>query len=576
MDHKKPLTVLESAFPFVYFTESFSDPKEFRNARIEFFKNEVGSQKVIGDPGIESHPQVEPFFRTLFKDPNQFECFLQEIENNGEIQGFEVALNEKFSFLNACQISSRITRLQRGEYFLQGYFVGIQRARESEKSLGVENQMLEAILSGIGDAVCVYDKNSRVLFQSPLHNRWFNDPTSNMCFKKAENGGKSFDLERPNRYVEKRIDGDNKTLSLEITNYPIKNHSGETFAGINIVRDISLMLELEEKSQELERYKQSKQKESAFRRIIGESHSLKLVLEAVNKISKLNTVVFIQGATGTGKELIARAIQELSPRAKKPFVTINCGALSETLLDSELFGHKKGAFTGAETETTGLFEAADGGTIFLDEIGEMSMGTQVKLLRVLQDGEIRKLGSTQSKKVNVRVITATHQDIEQLVALKKFREDLFYRIHVFAIHTPTLKERQDDVLILADHFLQEFSRIQHKEIHKISKGASLLLKEHSWPGNVRELRNVLERATILCDSDTLQEKDLPLTIVANGSPPEPPTSHPMKEYLDNPAKKKILEALERNRWNKSQTAKDLKISRATLWRKIKEFSIPSS
>jgi transcriptional regulator with GAF, ATPase, and Fis domain len=189
-------------------------------------------------------------------------------------------------------------------------------------------------------------------------------------------------------------------------------------------------------------------------------------------------VVFIQGNTGTGKELVAKAIHDFSPRANKPFVAINCGALSETLLDSELFGHVKGAFTSADNENVGLFEAANGGTIFLDEIGEMSLGTQVKLLRVLQDGEVRKLGSPTSKKVDVRILTATHRNIEAMIDAGKFREDLYYRIHVFAIHVPTLEERQEDIPLLAGHFLQEFAAKQNKNILAISDQAIEVLLKH--------------------------------------------------------------------------------------------------
>ncbi|MFQ5451734.1 MAG: sigma-54 interaction domain-containing protein [Nitrospinaceae bacterium] len=576
MDTRKPLTVLESAFPFVFFTESFADPMDFRNVRMEFVKNNLRSRKTSEIP---ANQRVEDFFRSIFAQADQLGIFLKELEKNGKIQEFEITLNPDFSLLKYCQLSCEITRLQKEEYYLQGHFIGIQKMKELERALQEENTMMESILSGIGDAVCVYDTRRNVLFQSPLHKRWFSDPTPYMHFKQGQNGGSNGSWGKPNRFVVQQKNGDKKELSLEITAYPIKDQDGQPFAGINIVRDLSLVLELEAKSQELERIKQARERgEGAFKNILGESPAIRRVLEGVEKISRLNTVVFIQGDTGTGKELIARAIQELSPRANKPFVTINCGALPETLLDSELFGHTKGAFTGADTETTGLFEAADGGTIFLDEIGELSIGTQVKLLRVLQDGEIRKLGSTRSKKVDVRVITATHRNIEDLVLEKKFRQDLFYRIHVFKIQTPPLRERDDDVLLLADHFLREFAGIQNKNIRKISKAAGMLLKEYSWPGNIRELRNVIERATILCESDTLQVKDLPLSIKIKKPAPRDisPVQPEAEPSHQNPIRKKILDSLHRNRWNKTLTAKELSISRATLWRKMKELSIHSA
>ncbi len=574
LDARKALTVLETVFPFLFYSQSFSNPKEFLLARMEFYKNNLGPQGPLGDPA-PTPLTVEEFLVSLFKRRDQLEYFLQILDQTGSIQNFEIELNESFSFLKSCQISSKITRFQKGEYFLQGYFVGTQRSKEKDPSRQQENRMLETILSGIGDAVCVYDRDCNVIFESPLHKRWFSSARPYMCFNRAKNRSLPVSRIRPDRFIENRADENGKPLCLEVTTYPIKNEAGELFAGINIVRDLSLTLELEAKSRELEGLKQNERREKAIRPILGDSRPIHKVLEAVDKISRLDTPVFIQGETGTGKELIARAIQKMSPRADKPFVTINCGALSETLLDSELFGHVKGAFTGADTESTGLFQAADGGTIFLDEIGEMSMGTQVKLLRVLQDGEIRKLGSTRSKKVDVRIITATHRDIQKLVGEKKFRQDLFYRIHVFTIHTPRLKDREDDVLQLADHFLREFSTAQGKKIGRISKDAALLLKEHSWPGNVRELRNVIERATILCESSTLEAKDLPLTIIRNGSGPnrEPAPSQTMEESLQELSRRKILDCLEKNRWNKTNTAKDLNISRATLWRKIKEMAI---
>ena len=362
-------------------------------------------------------------------------------------------------------------------------------------------------------------------------------------------------------------------MHLEVSTFPIKNDEGVFVAGINIVRDVSHVMELEAKSKELALFKQLQLDKLELKTIVGNSKPIQKVLEGIHKISKLDTVVYIQGETGTGKELVARAIHKLSLRAEKPFLAINCGALSETLLDSELFGHTKGSFTGADSESIGLFEAADGGTLFLDEIGEMSTGTQVKLLRVLQDGEVRKLGATTSIKVNVRVITATHRDIAKLVVENKFREDLFYRIHVFAIRTPTLKERSDDILMLAENFLQEFARQQNKIVRKISDKAILLLKRYSWPGNIRELRNIIERATILCESDALQPSDLPVAILNKENGKTLSNEQATLQAGGDPHKIKILTSLEKNRWNKTLAAKDLNISRATLWRKMKVYSL---
>ena len=566
MIRRKSLIVLESAYPFVFFTQSFSDPTKFREAKVDFFNKGLTSNGCLNRELPDSPSTVYEFLKSIFKYERDLDIFLEKLSEKGATGEIEIALNNSFSEVGHCQASGSITQLQDGEYFLQGFFVGVTPVKELEKSLNLEDKMLETILAGIGDAVCVFDRDFNILFRSPLHIKWFDDPKAFMCFK-------NIDKSMPNRHVKKITPNSGEALYLEVSTFPIKNEEGDFFAGINIVRDISRTLKLEAKSQELERIKQDRANEMDLKTIIGSSKAIQKVLKAVQKISKLDTVVYIQGDTGTGKELVSRAIHKLSLRADKPFLALNCGALSETLLDSELFGHIKGAFTGADSESTGLFEAADGGTLFLDEIGEMSMGTQVKLLRVLQDGEIRKLGSTTSKKVNVRVITATHRDIETLVTENKFREDLFYRIHVFAIHTPTLKERDEDILLLADKFLQEFAQQQNKIIRKISDEAMLLLKEYSWPGNVRELRNILERGTVLCETDVLQPCDLPISILKNGNRKISPQALNAVETTSDPYKTKIIASLEKNRWNKTLTAKDLKMSRATLWRKIKEYSL---
>ena len=566
MIRRKSLIVLESAYPFVFFTQSFSDPTKFREAKVEFFNKGLTSNGCLNRELPDSPSTVYEFLKSIFKYERDLDIFLEKLSEKGATGEIEIALNNSFSEVGHCQASGSITQLQDGEYFLQGFFVGVTPVKELEKSLNLEDKMLETILAGIGDAVCVFDRDFNILFRSPLHIKWFDDPKAFMCFK-------NIDKSMPNRHVKKITPNSGEALHLEVSTFPIKNEEGDFFAGINIVRDISRTLKLEAKSQELERIKQDRANEMDLKTIIGSSKAIQKVLKAVQKISKLDTVVYIQGDTGTGKELVSRAIHKLSLRADKPFLALNCGALSETLLDSELFGHIKGAFTGADSESTGLFEAADGGTLFLDEIGEMSMGTQVKLLRVLQDGEIRKLGSTTSKKVNVRVITATHRDIETLVTENKFREDLFYRIHVFAIHTPTLKERDEDILLLADKFLQEFAQQQNKIIRKISDEAMLLFKEYSWPGNVRELRNILERGTVLCETDVLQPCDLPISILKNGNRKISPQALNAVETTSDPYKTKIIASLEKNRWNKTLTAKDLKMSRATLWRKIKEYSL---
>jgi len=549
----KSKKVLESASPFVFYTSSFPEPGGFRHALVEFCNGGLGASR-NGPEGWRGQ-SVHRFLQSIFRDVNQLDFFLGQLEREGRVPEFEVAVKEGFFSVGWCQVSAKIIPMGHDEYYLQGFFFGLQRVKQQEQVLQEENKMLETILGGIGDAVCVYDRECNIIFQNPLHRKWFADPFPYMYFKRHGAGGAALKQGAADTFVETLRDGERNLHSLEITSYPLRNEAGEVFAGINVVRDRSPSTSLAAGPRETAPSRKEYSRSAALASILGESPAIKAVLQAMEKISQLDTVVFIQGETGTGKELVARGIQALSRRSRRPFVTINCGALTETLLDSELFGHKKGAFTGATTEKTGLFEAADGGTIFLDEIGEMSMGTQVKLLRVLQDGEVRKLGSTVSRKVDVRVITATHRDIQRLVAEKKFREDLFYRIHVFTILTPPLKERGEDILLLAHHFLDSFARRQNKAVRGISPEAAEVLMNHPWPGNVRELQNVIERSTILCDTGTLQVGDLPHSLFRPAPPPREPAADADNETLDDVYKKKILSSLNKNRWNKTRTAK---------------------
>lgn len=243
--------------------------------------------------------------------------------------------------------------------------------------------------------------------------------------------------------------------------------------------------------------------------LIGQSPQMQQVLQLIRNLSHSTSNVLIQGESGTGKELVAKAICNSSPRADRPFVVINCSALAETLLESELFGHVKGAFTGAVKDKEGLFHVADGGTIFLDEIGEISPPVQVKLLRVLQDGEARPLGASVTQHVDVRVIAATNQDLLQMMRQGRFREDLYYRLNVISIHLPPLRERREDIPLLAYHFLKKYAEKTGKDIETIAKDALEALQDYPWVGNVRELENVIERAVVLTADQRITARDLP-------------------------------------------------------------------
>jgi Nif-specific regulatory protein len=309
-----------------------------------------------------------------------------------------------------------------------------------------------------------------------------------------------------------------------------------------------------------------------FSNIIGTSGPTRQMYEQVAQVAQTNTTVLIRGESGTGKELIAHAIHYNSLRAKKPFVKVSCAALPDTLIESELFGYEKGAFTGANARKKGRFELAEGGTIFLDEIGDINASTQVKLLRVLQEREFERLGGTESVRVNVRVIAATNKDMEKAIAEGTFREDLYYRLNVFTIFVPPLRERKADLLLLADHFLEKFSREHGKVIKRISTPAIDMLMSYHWPGNVRELENALERSVLVCDGQVIHGHHLPPTLQtadASGTV----TRVSLKDAVEGFERDLIQDALKTTRGNRAKAARLLDTTERILNYKVRNLSI---
>jgi len=316
---------------------------------------------------------------------------------------------------------------------------------------------------------------------------------------------------------------------------------------------------------------------SSFGKMIAKSRAMKSVFRLAEKVAQYDTTVLITGASGTGKELIARGLHYSGNRADKPIIPINCGGIPEALLESELFGHKKGAFTGANKNYKGLFEAANGGTIFLDEVGDLPFTLQVKLLRVLQDNEVRPVGDTQSKLIDVRVIAATSKNLEKEVENGNFREDLFYRLNVLPIRLPPLIERSEDIPLLCEFFIDRFNVKLGKKISGITPSAMSFLLQHNWPGNVRELENMIERAVVMTEGDVLVRDNLPLKLLNNTE-----QSHSIEEiFLGFSIKtgKEILEknliqrALEATGGNRTKAAKLLEISHPSLLAKMKLYNI---
>jgi Nif-specific regulatory protein len=309
-----------------------------------------------------------------------------------------------------------------------------------------------------------------------------------------------------------------------------------------------------------------------FSNIMGTSGPMRQVCEQIAQVARTNTTVLIRGESGTGKELIAHAIHYNSLRANKPLVKVSCAALPESLIESELFGYEKGAFTGAQSRRKGRFELAESGSLFLDEIGDVNPGTQVKLLRVLQEREFERLGGTETIKSNVRLIAATHKDMERMIGEGGFREDLYYRLNVFTIFVPPLRDRKSDLLLLADHFLEKFSREHGKNIKRISTPAIDMLISYHWPGNVRELENCLERAVLVCDGHVIHAHHLPPTLQtaeASGTV----TRLSLKDALAAYEKDLIQDALKTTRGHRAKAARLLDTTERILNYQVRKYGI---
>jgi len=306
--------------------------------------------------------------------------------------------------------------------------------------------------------------------------------------------------------------------------------------------------------------------------MVGSSNAMKEVYRLIEQVSNSNATVLIRGESGTGKDLVAHAIHYNSLRADKPFVKVNCTALPDTLLESELFGHEKGSFTGAAEKKLGRFERAHGGTIFLDEIGDFSLNLQVKLLRVIQFKEFERVGGLETIKTNVRIVVATHKNLEEQIKEGFFREDLYYRVNVFPIYMPPLRERKDDIMLLADYFLEKIAAENKKNISRISTPAIEMLTRYHWPGNIRELENCIERAVLLCNDDVIRSEHLPPSLQMINKD-EAVANRSLIEIIENKERELIIDALKKFGGKQRKTAKELGISERILGYKIKKYNI---
>lgn len=437
------------------------------------------------------------------------------------------------------------------------------------------NQLLESILNSISEGVMTLDKDWRIASWNRAAEKitgYFREEVVGMeCAKLFRSPvcrencpvDRALSCGHPYQDVEVAIrNKSNEVIHLMVNAAPLYSPEGELIGGLETFRDVSQSHWMQE---ELQRH-------YGYDNIVGRSESMYRVYESLDSLMNTDTTVLIQGESGTGKELIARALHFCGPRKDKAFVAINCSALPEGVLETELFGHVKGAFTGAIRDHVGKFELANGGTLFLDEIGEISPAIQVKLLRVLEEREIQRVGDNRNVKIDIRLITATNKDLYKKVLEDSFRDDLYYRLSVFPLHLPPLRERVEDIPFLVSHFISKFNKQMGKSIQGIADGVLEILEMYQWPGNVRELANAVEYAFVHARSSLIHPGDLPVRLLNHQAPLH--AKHKKTAInLDAVERQIIVKALEAADWKKSVAASRLGMSRATLWRKIEKFRI---
>jgi PAS domain S-box-containing protein len=436
-------------------------------------------------------------------------------------------------------------------------------------------RLYRIILDSIADGVYTVDLNWRVTSfnraaekitgirnEEAIGQNCFEVLRSNMCedqcmLKQAMENG----LTVPNRpiYI---IRADQKRIPINVTTGILRDVANRIIGGVMSFRDLS----------EINTLQKELQKQHTFEDIVSKNKRMLKIFSILPQIAQSRSTVLIEGESGTGKELFARAIHNNSLYAKGPFVAVNCSALPDTLFESELFGYKAGAFTDAKKDKPGRFDQAQKGTILLDEIGDISLAVQAKLLRVLEQKEYEPLGSVKPMHTNTRVIAATHRNLYRLVDEGKFREDLYYRINVVRLVLPPLRERKEDIQLLIDHFIERFNVLNGKEIIGVSQEALGLLMLYDWPGNVRELENTIEHAFVMCQEEIIRRDCLPKRILPQDEKIHPSPSLALKDI----EKQTIIQALDRNQWNKSKTARELCIHKNTLRRKILRFGIDNN
>ena len=467
-----------------------------------------------------------------------------------------------------------------------------QELAEKRRQLTASHQRLEAVLNATGDAMAMYNVSGRLVFANRGYEEMLDLPKSEL--KKISEGAftthfkkrfrepdlpdveRGFLLEGSGSVLQETTAGQLPRQRLFYrSTAPVCDSRGDVIGNLYVYRDVSKEIEVERMKAEVLRLRTALETTYSFAGIVGDSVPMQQVYSLMKQAVESDITVLIRGESGTGKELVAKSFHFSSLRKKGPFLPINCAAIPETLIESELFGHEKGAFTGAARQRIGTFERARGGTVFLDEIGDMQPALQAKLLRVLQEREIQRIGGTTPIPIDVRVIAATNKNLEVAVKAGEFRKDLFYRIAAFPIVIPPLRERREDIPLLAKHFLQKHAERSGKSMSGISTAALRLLLQYDWPGNVRELENAIERAILLETMDVLQVNNLPpqlSPVVASRRDHSAPTAVLSLAEVERQA---LLHALEIAANNVTMAARSLGINRATLYRKLKKYDLLS-
>jgi PAS domain S-box-containing protein len=449
----------------------------------------------------------------------------------------------------------------------------MNKTKEPKKRFEIKHT--DIILDSITDGVFTVDENMVITYinkaaekitgllrEQAIGEYCFEVLRSNICEKSC---ALKCSLETGKNVVDRRANilrEDGRELYVSISTSPLTDESGKFIGGVETFRDLT----------QIEELKKEINKSYTYEDIVSKNQLILKVFDTLPIISLSDSTVLIQGPSGSGKELFARAIHSLSNRKKQPFIAVNCGALPDTLLESELFGYVKGAFTDAKKDKPGRFALAKGGSIFLDEVESLPLSTQVKLLRVLQEKEFEPLGATAPVKADVRVIAATKEDLINLIKKEKFRDDLFYRLNVVKIELPPLVRRRDDIPILISHFIDKFNKRMGKAIEDVSKDVMNILMDYDYPGNVRELENIIEHASVMCQSTRIRTSHLPpeLTPKKQKMIIDEKESHPPIQAFE---KQLIQETLEKHNGNKILAAKDLGLHRSTLWRKMRKYGL---